>query len=110
MTPYDFFLIAIATWRVSNFLVNEKGPLGIFEKLRSLAGIEQWQVDDKPEVYKAVPDTFLAQVLDCVWCCSVWIGIGWVSLYLYSPAVAVWVSYPMAISAVAIFIHWILNR
>lgn len=105
MNPFHFLLLALATWRVSSLLVNEKGPLDIFERLRTLAGIEHTQVGDSPEYYKAVSDTFFAQVLDCVWCCSVWVGIGWSILYYFSPTVSMWIALPLAISTTAIVVN-----
>lgn len=101
---FTFLVISLATWRASSLLVNEKGPMNIFERFRDWAGIEVTQLGDRPEYYKAVPDTFLAQILDCVWCCSVWVALFWVAFYYLAPILSFWFSLPMAISALAIVI------
>lgn len=55
MSPLDFILIALATFRLAFMLVNEAGPLRIFERIRNL--------------------TKLGGVLDCWHCASVWTAI-----------------------------------
>lgn len=73
----------MATWRISSLLVNEEGPLELFARLRLLV-------------------SGITDLLTCIWCCSVWVGIGFTALYWYLPAVAFWVALPFALSAGAI--------
>ena len=56
-------IIVLATWRVTNLFVNEFGPFNIFYKLRSRA-----------------KNTFFEDLLDCVYCSSIWIGFGFALL------------------------------
>lgn len=105
MNITEIIIIGLATWRIASMLVHEKGPLNLFERMRTWVGIELMRAGDSPEYYKAVPDTFLAQLLDCVWCCSVWVAMGWTALYYFLPALAVWVALPFAISTIAIAVH-----
>lgn len=59
----NFILIALATWRVATMLVNEAGPLDIFERIRDRF-IPEGEITG-----------FLPNLLTCVWCLSVWTGI-----------------------------------
>lgn len=78
-----FLILILATWRLSSLLVNEEGPFGVFLKLRLLIAS-------------------FTDLLTCVWCCSVWIGLAFTLLYCYQPLIAFWVALPLAISTGAI--------
>lgn len=58
----------LATWRLSNALVNEAGPWWVLVRLRRRTGI----VHDDMGNPIAVPD---GHILGCVWCASVWVGL-----------------------------------
>jgi len=53
-----FVLGALATWRLTHFLVAEDGPGDVVVKLRA------W-----------VDDGFLGAIMDCFYCASVWIAV-----------------------------------
>lgn len=93
-------ILGFATWRISNLLVLEKGPFNVFVRIRELAGIIH---DTQGEPYQ-YPDNFLAELLSCVWCTSVWVGTAWAIAWLLWPEVTVKVSVPFALSAIAIVI------
>jgi hypothetical protein len=78
-----FLILIMATWRISSLLVNEEGPAGGFSRLRSFTGR-------------------FTELLTCIWCCSVWVGLGFTFLYWYLPGVIFWVALPFALSAGAI--------
>jgi len=96
MTLVEFLVFGLATWRVSSLLVDEVGPFRIFLKLRQLVGI-QHDVDDFVSI---VPDTFLASLLSCVWCTSVWVGLFWAVMYFVP--YSFYLALPFALSAIAI--------
>lgn len=78
----------------------ESGPFDIFIWFRELAGIAHDDFGEKV----AVPNSFFAELLDCVWCVSVWIGfVVTVALYFYP--VLVWFLLPLALSAGAIIVE-----
>ena len=57
MSTLDFFIAALATWRLSALLVREDGPLDVFAHLRRLLG------------------TGLAgRALSCFYCTSLWVA------------------------------------
>lgn len=100
-----YIILALATWRVSSLLVNEAGPWSIFVKIREAAGIKH---DTDGKVW-LVPERFLAQILSCVWCASLWAGAGWTVLWWWSPFAARWIGMPFALSAAAILMECMVD-
>jgi len=99
---FTYLLIFIlATWRISSLLVKEDGPFFLFKRLRERSGIQH---DENGDVFM-VPESFLAGVLSCVWCSSMWVAIGWFAFWLAWPDVAVMSAIPFAISAGSIFLE-----
>lgn len=98
MTPFEFLIYALATWRVSSLLVNEKGPFDIFLRLRGAVGIEH-----DPDGNKTIiPDGVLPGIFSCVWCASVWAGLFWMLSATFFPTGALWLATALAFSAVAV--------
>lgn len=100
MTLTLIILFGLATWRVSNLLVNEAGPFDVFTKIRECTGIEH--VDGVPTI---VPDKFFAQLLSCNWCSSIWVGAGWLIAWLVMPEATSLFAALFAFSAVAILVE-----
>lgn len=97
-------LMAPACWRISNLIVNEDGPWFVFDNIRRM--VEAKEYNDNPP-----PDRrWYIGIFECVWCCSVWVGIGYSILYFFYPGVAVYLSLPFTLSAVAIIINQVLQR
>lgn len=96
MTPIEFIILSLATWRLSSLLVNEAGPKNMFGKFRTWAGI---RVDAYSQPYAT---GFLSELLMCVWCTSVWVGIGLSLIYWLSPIILFFISLPFALSTMAI--------
>lgn len=94
----DIVLLALATFRISSLLVKEDGPFGIFAKLRRAVGITVNEYGQREA------DTFLGELLNCVWCVSVWVGVGWAVSYYLAPTFTTWFALPLALSTVAIVI------
>lgn len=103
MKKFDFVLLALATWRISNMLVKEDGPSHVFERLRYRLGIRRDQ--DNPDVtYAKDPDSFFATLFLCPWCLSVWIAGLFVGVYFFARRAAKWLSYIPALSAITCMI------
>jgi len=95
------FLVSIlATWRLSAMLSYEAGLFNMFLALREFVGITH---DDNGEKI-ASNGSFFADLLDCMWCLSVWIG-GAVAVSLYFYPVLVYLLLPFALSAGAVLVE-----
>lgn len=91
-------VLAFAVWRVSSLVSAERGPWDVFQRLREMVGIEH----DADGHIIATPETFMAGLISCVWCISVWLG-GLATLVAYLwPVAAFWLALPLALSAAAI--------
>lgn len=96
----EFVILVMATWRISSLLVKETGPFKIFSRLRELTGIRH---DENDNIFM-VPDNLFAGILSCVWCCSVWAGIGMTVLYIIYPP-SIYGALALALSASAIVVE-----
>ena len=105
LTVTDLIIYGFAIWRVSNLLVEESGPYFIFRKIRELSGIRH----DADGFAYHIPETFFAQVLSCVWCCSLWVGLFWFILWWSFPILSLKIAVVFSFSAVAILIDLIIK-
>jgi hypothetical protein len=101
MTIIEFVVFGLATWRIASLLVDEPGPFRIFIRIRSWVGITH-DMDDNVAV---IPDGFLPEMLSCLWCCSIWVGVACTTMYLLLPQISFYLALPFALSALAIKWH-----
>ena len=99
MTIVEFVVFGLATWRIASLLVDEPGPFKIFIRIRELTGIKH-DADGNPLL---IPNGFFSEVLSCVFCASIWIGLFW-TLAQFVPF-AFYFALPFALSALAIKLH-----
>lgn len=99
-------IYCLAVWRISSLFVREAGPFQVFAKIRTLVGIEH---DDNGTPW-LIPDTFLAQLLGCVWCFSLWIGGGMTILILALPTFALPFATIFAFSGGAVLLDTFIQR
>lgn len=95
----------LATWRVSSLFVKEGGPGNVFLHIRELTGIEH---DDQGNV-TIIPDGFFPSLLSCVWCCSLWVALFFMTLQWTLPRVGFGVGMVFAASAVAIWVERVIS-
>lgn len=91
-----FALLVLATFAVTNLLVAEAGPFGIFTSLRARAGvkqnvnataeeIERWMLLNEATAIEEVADRIgtnvLSDILNCSHCCSVWVAMFFALFY-----------------------------
>ena len=100
MDSLTLIIAILATWRLSAMLSYEAGPFDVFISIRELAGI----IHDDLGQTNIVPPVFWAELLDCVWCLSVWIGVV-IAIVLYWNPVFVWLLLPFSLSAGAIIVE-----
>lgn len=106
-TLLEYGVYGLAAWRLASLLVNEKGPWNLFLRLRTWAGIEH----DNQGRHTIIPDRFLAGVLSCVWCASVWVGMVLVLGWGLFPTIAIWIAKALALSAAAVLVEvWVRNQ
>ena len=94
----DYLILALATWRISSLLVNEDVPWQIFGRFRSLAGV---RYDENSE---RIVTGFWSELIICIWCTSVWVGLILMTLWGLWPQPTLWIAVPLALSAGAILI------
>lgn len=100
MDTFHFLTFSLAVWRLSSLLVNEEGPFNLFVGIRKLAKIEH-DADNIPILY---PSNELAQMLSCLWCTSIWVALAYLLFWLAFPVPAVYLSYILGMSAIAVLI------
>jgi len=107
----NLLILSAAVWRISFLLVEEDGPFDVFDRLRKLAGIrydingERIYISDAP-----LWRLSLAEVFNCIYCMSVWVGILFAILYYSSEFLAVALTVPFALSTGAIAINRLCNH
>jgi len=99
----DYVILGLATWRISNLLVNEDGPWDIFSKLRHLAGV---RYDEHSSLYST---NELSKLLMCVWCLSPYLAAVLTLAYWFWPSIAIPISLPFALSAMAVLVDKVAN-
>jgi len=116
---HDLLTVAVmvlATWRLSSLLVDEDGPFNLLRKVRKWAGAGEFSprgLDAErltPQEIEEVmlragrPESFLAGLLSCIWCTSIWVAAGWVILFALTPY-AYYPALVCALSAAAIMVR-----
>jgi len=89
--------VGMATWRVSAMVSYEKGPFDVFWRLRRMFAIEHDQ-QGKPSSW---PNTFMAELLVCPWCNSIWIAAPMWGIWQWRPELV----YVLAIATIAVAIE-----
>lgn len=99
-------VLPLATWRISNMLADyeQSGPFGILDKLRMWAGVRF----DEHSMPITKPGS-LAQLIICVYCNSIWVGLLFTLGCIVSIKVTTFVGMPFALSAVAIIVQEHIN-
>jgi len=95
----DFIIHSLAVWRICTIVNRENGPYLILERIRLRAGA--WR-DDMGLIQSK--EGSIADLLTCLLCLSVWLGIA-TALYAGKS-----ILYGFAISAACMFIESIYTR
>lgn len=90
--PTLLIVYALAVWRLSSLLVDEMGPLGVFDLIRRLANKLR-----------------LGGAFSCVWCMSVWVAALVVLAHVLAPAAAFYGALVLALSAGAVVIQEVVS-
>jgi hypothetical protein len=98
VTIVELVVLALATGRLANLLADDSqgGPFQILWKFREWAGVRY----SRDGVVSHTNS--LSELILCVFCNSIWIGLFIAMLYLVSDGVAFYFSLPFALSWAAI--------
>jgi len=99
----ELIVYILATWRLARLLTSEQGPYDVFDRLRHKIGISY---DDEGEPHGA---NVVAEAVMCLWCLSIWIGLGVAIAYYVAPTVTFWVTLPLALSAGAVIVNEVID-
>jgi hypothetical protein len=113
MTILDLAIIGLGVYRLSYGLVNERGLVGIFLKIRQMFG---YIYDDDDELISIpVPsktDSFLNRVrnefgvmISCILCTSLFLSIIIFIIYLINPIYTVYIMLPFAIASITLLLY-----
>jgi len=96
MILLDFLVLALATFRLSSLIASENGPFDILLRLRIMLGMN-YDSHGTPYANNGFIEGFM-----CMWCNSVWIGLGVAVGFYFAPGVVFWALMPFALSSVAV--------
>lgn len=67
-------LASLATFRVSEMIVREDGPFGIFQRVRIWTGMSDYDIDGNP--YKGANQfqVLIGGITSCVYCAGIWVS------------------------------------
>ena len=104
LTFLNFFILALATWRISSFFANEEeGPFSIF----LIARDKTLKLEQKSRFWR----TFrLYNGLTCEWCNSLWFSTVLVTLWQILGERFIKVILPLSISTLVILIKEFVER
>ncbi len=99
---WGILVLGLICWRVSSLLVREDGPYDILAKFRRYIGV-YFDEFSRPQGRNVI-----AKAFTCVWCLSVWMGLGLAWASEYSTNVLKYIGVALALSALAIIIDELL--
>lgn len=96
----DLIILSFAAWRIAHILLYEEGPGNIFVNFRWRFGI--YEEVDKDGFRKQVADpekaNFFTDLISCLYCASVWVGILIAIFYFLFPQITIYIAFPFALS------------
>lgn len=99
MTLLQFLILSLATYRISNLLIDESGPFELLDIFRYKIGVRH---NDKNIPYGL---NQFAELFTCIYCLSIWIGVVITVSYTIIPEYTSWLCLPFALSSIAIGLH-----
>ncbi len=98
MSIVDAFFLAMASWRLAAFLIDDDGPFHLMSKFRQLTGIEE------TDFGLNVPDWFPLNLFACVSCMAFWTAILMLGVWYFEPVIV----HVLGIWGAASVIAWIV--
>jgi hypothetical protein len=113
ISPFLLILVlGLATWRVSTIIAYEDDPFGILTKIREATNLEWFDEHDRFLSVRTGDSIWrerIGDLVSCLHCISVWIGIAYTVIAFLSAEVALAFSLPFALSAVAVIIKEVMD-
>lgn len=83
----DFIILGLATWRVVNYVYDDKwaGPFDILHKLRYAIGVRYGDESRRGTVAEPVWRRELADMHNCPYCMSFWYGLAASIVWVITP-------------------------
>lgn len=95
-----YVLCALATWRIVNLIVWERGPFDIFGKFRNLLKIVS--IEDVNGKLENFSNNELGMLFSCIWCLSPYVGL--IVFLISSTQIGIALIAALAFSAVTIIV------
>jgi hypothetical protein len=99
----DYLILGLATWRISNLLVNEDGPWDLLARLRWALGIRYDQTS------RPYGTNVFSKLWTCLWCISPYIGVLLTFAYWRWSDLTLLLSLPFALSSMAVIVDRVAN-
>lgn len=100
MTLHIMLVLSLATWRLSNLLVKERGPFACFEWIRARFDLRV-DAETKLIYLKDGSRNEIGMMLLCPLCTSLWVAGAITLFYLLLPTITYWTCMWLAASAVS---------
>jgi len=116
MDFFDFVVIGLATWRIVNYIYDDKwaGPFDLLHKLRYAIGIRYDERSRRAVVAKPVWKRELASMHNCPYCMSIWYGLAatiiWFAVPMEYRDVLIILAMPFALAATISFFQKVMSR
>ncbi len=109
LSPFDFFLLSLATFRLTRLLVYD-GVMQFFRDffLRKKEIREEGNVEVKRLKPRGGISKIIAELLDCPWCTGMWMAFFCLFLYTFFPQSYFFISV-LAVAGSATFIQICIN-
>lgn len=101
---FRFIVMALSCFRLSHFLVYERGPANVMEKVRENFGVIYYKDDNA--LASSPNDGGIGDALSCIYCTSFWVSIG----VLAVEGVSSKVNDVLAISAATILVKELIDH
>ncbi len=99
----ELLILGLATWRLTSMIVNEDGPLYLFERFRYWVGVRRTE-DNVP-----FGTNVFAEGLSCIWCSSFWVAGLLIVSYIVAPMITLIACVILTLSAIAILVEKVVD-
>ena len=96
----ELLIGGLAVWRLSALIAYERGPFAIFQRIRTVVGIDHFD-DGTPDPVSVRGE--LSKLVSCVWCLSIYISFAWFIGFGLAFEWIMPISFVLALSSLAIF-------